>query len=52
MSWAELFHKLWQADWSSQQIAEFYGVGEERVRILVASKMVDICDETGLTVPA
>jgi hypothetical protein len=52
MSWAELFHKLWQADWSSQQIADYYDVGEERVRILIGSRIVEDCDEAGIAVSA
>lgn len=52
MSWAGLFYKLWQADWSSTHIAEYYGVGEERVRILIGAEIVGKCDEIGITLDA
>jgi hypothetical protein len=45
MSWAELFHKLWLADWSAGEIAEAYDTNEDRVRALVGSKIVETCDE-------
>jgi hypothetical protein len=50
MSWAQLFHRLWQAEWSSTNIAEFYGVGEERVRVLVGAEIVRGCDEAGIAI--
>jgi DNA-directed RNA polymerase specialized sigma24 family protein len=37
MGWADVFHMLWLADWSAEQIAEAYGVDEERVRVLVGT---------------
>lgn len=45
MTWGKLFFLLWQADWSSTDIADAYAVDEELVRVLVASHWVEFLPE-------